>query len=305
MNIWLWIFGVMTGMALLGVGGEVPVSGPMALVEVPVMVSGEVPAAGKRVRGELPEFAGTDVHHSIYLPADFDVSKKWGLIVEFTGNFFPRSGSTGEVSGANLGFSVTLGKGFVWVVLPFVSENGKRNEITWWGSEEKTVSYAKACVRRAMAEFNIDPKRVVLCGFSRGAVGVGYIGLRDDEIAGLWSAFLTHDGFDGATEWKKTMWGSPLEMYRKGAVERLKRLKGRPFWVGQYSGTEKIEAFLKEAGLMNEARFRFGTVPVREIFPGFPFGVVKSPHTDLWALYPSESADRVREWLRVEVPVGR
>jgi hypothetical protein len=267
------------------------------LAEVPAMEQGAV-AAGRRVRVTEPEYAGTDVHHSLYLPADFDASKPHPLIVEFTGNFHPPSRSTGEVGGARLGFAATLGKDFVWLVLPFVATDGKHNEVTWWGDEAATVRYAKTCVRRVFEKYNIDRSRVVLCGFSRGAIALGYIGLHDDEIASLWSAFLSHDNFDGLREWKKTAWGTPLEKYRAGAAERLRRLRGRPFWVGQNPGTEKTEGLLRTLGVADAARFHFESVPMKTIFPTIPHGLIQSAHNDVWPLYPTESSERLRAWLR-------
>lgn len=278
---------------------------PRPLAEIPVMTQGE-PRPGLRVRQTEPDYAGTAVHHSLYLPPGFDTTRRHPLIVEFPGNYFPPGGNenSGDVNGASLGFAATLGKEFVWIVLPFVSKNGMRNEKTWWGDEEATARYAKSCVTRAMRLYNIDPKRVVLCGFSRGAIAVSYIGLRDDEIATLWSAFMTHDHFDGVREWKKTDWGSPLEKYRKEAACRLKRLKGRPVWAGQNGGTGDIELLVRTQGLGGAGRFQFETIPINEIVPEIPNPFVRHPHTDLWPLYPGPAADRLRAWLKDAARAG-
>ena len=96
-------------------------------------------------------------------------------------------------------------------MLPFVSPDGLRNQRTWWGDVRATVAYAKRAVARTCEQFGGDPNRVVLCGFSRGAIAVNYIGLHDEEIAGLWRGFFTHDHYDGVREWKGTRWGSPLQ----------------------------------------------------------------------------------------------
>jgi hypothetical protein len=271
---------------------------PRPLAEVPVMTQGE-PLPGLRVRQTEPDYAGTEVHHSLYLPSDFDITRRHPLIVEFPGNYFPPGGNenSGDVNGASLGFAATLGKQFVWIVLPFVSKDGTRNETTWWGDEEATVRYARSCVTRAMRLYNIDPERVVLCGFSRGAIAVSYIGLHDDGIATLWSAFMTHDHFDGVREWKKTSWGAPLEKYRREASLRLRRLNGRPVWVGQNGGTGGIELFLKTQGLSDAGRFQFETIPIKEMFPEIPNAFIRHPHTDLWPLCQSPAANRLRAWL--------
>jgi len=84
---------------------------------LPTMTA-EAPAAGRRVRQTPPEYAGTDVHHSLYLPpdwrSDWKVSgKRWPVIVEYTGNHAPGLGSTGEVAGAALGFGLCGGQGYI------------------------------------------------------------------------------------------------------------------------------------------------------------------------------------------------
>ena len=179
------------------------------LLIVPPLASGD-PAPGKRVNVTSEEYAGTDVNHTIYLPPDWMADgEKIPIIFEYTGNHFPQSGSTGEVEGAALGFGLSAGK-FIWVSLPYINEDHTDNEIRWWGDEAATVDYAMQNVPKIIERFNADPDAVFLCGFSRGAIGVNYIGLHDDEIAKLWSAFITHDHFDGVRQWGGTTWGSPL-----------------------------------------------------------------------------------------------
>ena len=171
------------------------------------------PAAGRRVAVTAPEYAGTQVRHLLTLPADWTPDwkargKSWPVIAEYTGNYFPASGSTGEVEGAGLGYGVARGRA-LWVVLPYVAKDRRKNEVTWWGDVEATVGYAKTNLPRICAEFGGDAKRVVLCGFSRGAIGVSFLGLHDDEIAGLWCGLWAHDHFDGVQAWSAP-WGAPL-----------------------------------------------------------------------------------------------
>ena len=117
---------------------------------------------------------------------------------------------------------------------------GQANQPNWWGDEAATAAYAKKVVPKIMAEYGIDPDSVILCGFSRGAIAVNYIGLYDDEIAALWSGLVTHDHYDGVMEWRGTKWGAPLQSYRKAAVERFKRINGRPVLICQNGGTSEI-----------------------------------------------------------------
>ncbi|MEY3110836.1 MAG: hypothetical protein RL079_1521, partial [Verrucomicrobiota bacterium] len=163
---------------------------------LPPLTSGE-PQPGKRATVIAPEYAGSKVRHLIALPDDWTPDwkargKSWPVIAEYTGNYFPTSGSTGEVEGAGLGYGVSRGKA-IWVVLPYVAKARQKNEITWWGDIAATVGYAKTNIPRICAEFGGDPKKVVLCGFSRGAIGVSFLGLHDDDMAKLWCGLWAHD----------------------------------------------------------------------------------------------------------------
>ena len=66
------------------------------------------------------------------------------------------------------------------------------NENLWFGDINATVSYAKTNIPRICREYGGDCSKVLLCGFSRGAVAVSFIGLYDDEIAKLWTGFYAH-----------------------------------------------------------------------------------------------------------------
>ena len=259
-----------------------------------------IPAAGKRVAVTAPEYVGTHVHHMLYLPTDWTSDWKaqgrsWPVVVEYTGNHYPTSGSTGEVDGAALGYGLCGGR-FIWVVLPYVAEDHKHNAVRWWGDEQATVAYAKVNVPRICAEYGGDARSVLVCGFSRGAIGINYIGLYDDEIANLWCGFVSHDHYDGVREWQGTHWGSPLGAYRRGAAERLERLNGRPVLVCQNGGTQDIEDYLSERASLGQ--FTFLDVPVDQIFPDMPNDMVIHPHTDRWLLKDSETRDRALKWVQ-------
>ena len=161
------------------------------------MMTDEQPAAGKRVRQVAPEYEGTEVYHSLYLPVDWKPGGKYPVIVEYTGNKFPPGKGSGEVKDANLGYGMSGGRGFIWVVMPYVEKGGTMNAVTWWGDKQATVEYCKVNLPRICEQFGGDPENVFICGFSRGAIGASYIGLADDEIAALWKGMFTHDHFDG------------------------------------------------------------------------------------------------------------
>ncbi len=265
------------------------------ILQIPELSEGE-PAAGKRVNIIVPEYLGTEVFHMLYLPKNWrKEGEKLPIIFEYTGNYFPKSGSTGEVEDAGLGYGLS-GSKYIWVSLPYISEGQRDNQVTWWGDESATVKYAKVNVPRIIREYNADPEAVFLCGFSRGAIGVNYLGLYDDEVARLWSAFITHDHFDGIKEWKNTEWGTPMEIYRAGAIERLKRVGGRPYLVSQNGDTYGTKEFI-ESVLPTTDNFAISNISTNEIFGRFPHPIAIHPHTDRWAFIPSSYRSRTWKWM--------
>lgn len=246
-------------------------------------MTAEEPAAGRRVRQVAPEYIGTDVYHALYLPEDWKLGDKYPLIIEYTGNRYAESGSTGEVKDANLGYGLTGGKGFIWVSMPYIEKGGQRNAVVWWGDKQATVEYCKTNLPRICEQFGGDQRSMFICGFSRGAIGASYIGLADDEIASFWKGMITHDHFDG-----DRIWDYP-ESDRKSALLRLARLKGRPVLVcGEANG------FLRDH--LELATFTFLKPPVGEIFK-IPEGKVINPHSDLWMHRDSRYRDEARQWL--------
>lgn len=260
------------------------------------------PSPGKRAVVTAPGFADTEVHHILYLPPDWTPEKRWPVVVEYTGNYAPNLGSTGLVEDAALGFGLSGGE-CIWVVLPYVGMDGRCNERTWWGDVDATVAYAKANVPRICEEYSGDPDAVVICGFSRGAIGVNLIGLRDEEIAKLWCGFFTHDHYDGVKEWRGTDWGSPLEKYRREAAARLQRIDKRPVMVSQNRSAGATREYLDD--VVSLVNFDFLSVPVKQIFGEFPNEIAVHPHTDRWLLKPSEERDRVRDWFAATIKPDR
>ena len=247
----------------------------------------EDPAPGKRVRQVAPEYKGTKVYHTLYLPTDWQKAKHCPVLVEYTGNKFPACGSTGEVKGANLGYGLIGGEGFIWVSMPYIQKGKKENAVTWWGDRQATIDYCKLNLPRICKEFGGDMKNLFICGFSRGAIACSYIGLADDEIAALWKGMIVHDHFDGQKKW-----GYP-QSDRTSALERLARLEGRSVMV-----CGNANDYLKKYPELGN--FTFLPVPVTKIFD-IPDGLVIHRHTDLWAHRDSLTRQRARAWLQNQI----
>ncbi len=249
----------------------------------------EAPAAGKRVWQQAPEYRDTDVYHSLYLPQNWLPGKKYPVLVEYTGNKFSPGQGSGEVKDANLGYGISGGTEFIWIVMPFIAIDKNHNAVTWWGDRKATIQYCKQNIGRICEEFGGDFDNLLICGFSRGAIATSYIGLADGEIAGLWKAFITHDHFDGVRKWPY------LHSDRQSALHRLSRLQGRPVLVCGQRATIVREDFLAEH--LELAEFTFLDISISSIF-NIPEGPYLHSHTDLWMHRPSIYRDHVRRCVR-------
>ena len=132
-----------------------------------------------------------EIYHVLYLPKDWKPHKKFPVIVEYSGNgpYHDRNGdiSTGLVEGSKLGYGLSGGVGYIWLCLPYLNSKGTENVRKWWGDAPNydpipTVEYCKRTVKSVCHKFGGDQKRIILCGFSRGAIACNFIGLYDDEI---------------------------------------------------------------------------------------------------------------------------
>ena len=251
------------------------------------MMTKSAPSPGKRVRQVALEYNGTQAYHSLYLPTDWQRGKSFPVLIEYTGNKFVPSGSTGEVKDANLGYGLSGGKGFIWVTMPYIQKGKKENALIWWGDRQATIDYCKVNLPRICADFGGDTNNLFICGFSRGAIACSYIGLADDEIASFWKGMITHDHFDGQREWEYQA------SDRESALRRINRLNSRPALI---CGDEN--SFLKDH--TDLADFTFLPVPVNDIF-SIPEGEVLHPHTDLWAHRESSTRQKARAWLKQKV----
>ena len=265
---------------------------------LPPALTNEQPAPGKRVKMVAPDYAGTEVYHSLYLPDGWQPGERYPVIVEYTGNKHAVSGSTGEVKDACLGFAIARELPALWVVMPYVSADGQASMHTWWGSQERTTAYCLANLQHICQDWGGNPDELFLCGFSRGAIGINYLGLHDDEVASVWLGFYSHDHYDGVREWRGTDWGAPLTHYRREAAARLARMQGRAALISQCGTTQSIEAYLRDNQLEQAGQFTFLSVSMGELFPDIPNEVMVHSHTDRWLLFDSPMQATVIQWFR-------
>lgn len=280
------LLGAVTTLALpaTAFSGEMPdlSTVPPDLTVPPVMMA--EPAAGKRVPLTTQGWEGTQVHHTLYLPVDWKPDARLPVLVEYAGNGGYRNKfgdvSDGSVEGSKIGYGLSGGKGFIWVCMPFVEvkDGAKSNAVKWWGDVSETKRYCLATVRAVCRDWGGDAGAVVLCGFSRGSIACNYIGLHDDEMAGVWRAFLCYSHYDGViTTWPYA--GAD----RASALERLKRLAGRPQFICMENGVEPIRDYLSQTGITGD--FTFTTIPFHN-------------HNDAWTLRDIPERRAARGWLQ-------
>lgn len=246
-------------------------------LEVPALSAG-LPAAGKRVKVGL---------HVLYLPTDWKPGAKLPVIVELAGNgrYTNKFGdvSTGLPEGSNLGYGLSAGRGFIWLCSPYLNEKGDAIAITWWGNPptydpQPTLKYLRETVKSVCHDYGGDESKVVLCGFSRGAIACNYLGLYDDETAKLWCGFLSYSHYDGVKTWPYP------HSDRESALTRLKRLGNRPqFICGEGSNAQETEAYLRP--LLPKSDLTFQSTGFRN-------------HNDAWTLRPSPAREEARAWLK-------
>ena len=232
------------------------------------------PAPGRRVRQTVEAYAGTQIHHLLYLPTDWEPGRTYPLIVEYAGNCW-RS-SPGTVEGSNLGYGLSGGKGCIWLCLPFVDPPNGVNALNWWGDIEATVAYCKTSVEHTCAAYGADPGAVFIAGFSRGSIACNFIGLHDDAIAALWRGFVCHSHYDGVRTWPYP--GSD----RRAAAARLQRLGHRPQFVSHENDVEETRAYLYKS--CPDGRFTFVSLPFAD-------------HTDTWVLHDIPPRRQLRRWF--------
>lgn len=249
--------------------------------QVPEVRQGQ-PAPGLRVWQTLEQYEGWSVAHAVYLPTDWKADQKYPVLFEYPGNggFKNSLGDTsdGTVEGCRMGMGLTEGKAAIWVSLPFVDVRERRHAINWWGDPEETVRYCKLAVKSMCERWGGDRERLVLCGFSRGAIATSYIGLRDDEIAGLWRGLIAHSHYDGVRTWPYA------DSDSTSALLRLSRFKNKPQWISHEVTVEKTEQYLRKAGLLHE-EIRFVSLP----YPN---------HSADWLLKDMDEANQARAWWR-------
>jgi hypothetical protein len=249
------------------------------------------PSPGQWVRQQLPAREATAAYHCVYLPTDWEPGKTYPLLVTFPGNG-PFRSRFGDISGGMpednvMGIGLSGGQGWVVLGLGYL-DSRKQLQPTgqWWGDVAATIDYTKEAVRFVCANYGADAQRIILLGFSRSAIGAGFVGLNDDTIAPLWRGILCYDGWERQEDMARNRYGydkisysyDPNDFDGTGAARRFERLAGRPLLV--VGGRGDLES-LRRSG---DHRVEF-------------LGKSHRNHSVLWTLRDTPERAKARAWL--------
>ncbi|MCH2382937.1 MAG: hypothetical protein MK290_09520 [Pedosphaera sp.] len=291
------LFSTKTSLNLLGLVAALPLARAEAPdirsvepdLTIPKLETGQ-PDAGKRVKQTIPGYEQTRVYHVTYLPTDWVKGKRYPVLIEYAGNNHRGAYgdiSTGRPEGSNMGYGISGGRGFIWVCLPYLNAAGDDIALTWWGDSKNrtarpTLDYCHKTVPWICEKYGGDTDRVVLCGFSRGAIACNYLGLHDNETAKLWRAFIPYSHYDGIATWPYPA------SDRDSALTRLKRLAKRPqFICHEVTGSRLNLAATKKwiESTSIKANLTFAETGFRN-------------HNDAWLLRTSPAREHLRAWLK-------
>ena len=291
------LFSTKTSLNLLGLVAALPLARAEAPdirsvkpdLTIPKLETGQ-PDAGKRVKQTIPGYEQTGVYHVTYLPTDWVKGKRYPVLIEYAGNNHRGAYgdiSTGRPEGSNMGYGISGGRGFIWVCLPYLNAAGDDIALTWWGDSKNrtarpTLDYCHKTVPWICEKYGGDTDRVVLCGFSRGAIACNYLGLHDNETAKLWRAFIPYSHYDGIATWPYSA------SDRDSALTRLKRLAKRPQFIcheitGSQFNLAATKKWIESSNI--KANLTFTETGFRN-------------HNDAWLLRTSPAREHLRAWLK-------
>jgi len=242
------------------------------ILTVPEVEEG-VSFPGKRVRVYLPEYP--EAYYVLLLPYNYTDRIKLPVIFESPGNPCLK-GSDGLPDTSCLGYGICHGIDYIWVCVPFVTNTGSILRSYWGKDPLSTVSFWLAVLDDLNSKFRIANDKIVLAGFSRGAVSTSYIGNYNDEISSKWCAYFAHSHFDGCCQ---TLLGSSDE--RINRIQKKKVL----ITVGEKDIAKKCSQGAYEKLIKKGCSATYIEVPDLK-------------HSPSWILEDSESAYKAREWLR-------
>jgi fermentation-respiration switch protein FrsA (DUF1100 family) len=150
------------------------------------------------------------------------------------------------------------------------------------------MAYLHAALQQTFSLYGGDPDRVVITGWSRGAIATGALGLHDDATSSLFKAFIPYSHLDGDCGWVDQ--GDTVANSDQALHDRWERLDGRPMlYLGECAvATEDGPAWLTKLGLNGS----HATSGMEFMTTGW------ANHNDAWVLRNSTARTYMRQWLK-------
>jgi predicted peptidase len=90
---------------------------------------------------------------------------------------------------------------YIWVNLPILNATGNKMIDSYYPENpSSTVACWLAILEDLNKKFPIDNNKIILAGFSRGAVAISYIGNWNGTISGKWAGYFAYAHFDGCCQ---------------------------------------------------------------------------------------------------------
>jgi lysophospholipase L1-like esterase len=242
----------------------------------PLMITGN-PTPGQLVKQYGEETVSQNIYHALYLPKNYTPGKLYPVIVEYPCNEW--YGLTGKVEDANMGYYLSGGQDYIWVIMPVIDSASLNNLNTGWGSNSNTIKYLKTNLRKVLETYGGDPSKVILTGFSRGAVNCNFMGTNNDDVADIWLGFLPFAHMDG---------GLIPDHTDTNGMTRVGRTYGRSTFVAY---GEKDDAGSKNSLVGYNNLMNWG-------YPTEKCAIPDMTHTDLWVKFDNPSRQKARKWLQ-------
>ena len=268
--------------ALFGLGGLALMltacggATPDSQANVSAMAGNEAAATGDlKLSYAMPEADGETIAYRVYLPSGWSADRQWPMVLVLHGyggtadSPFDDAGGALQREAEKHGFVVVSPNGYNGMAdyganLPLPSALPRAGEAPAMTPQEESA-LAEADVRnvlgKAMADYNIDPRRVYLMGNSMGMTGVLHFARTEPE---RWCAISASGG-------------PPWPDY---PVERLKPIAG----VLLVHGGQDDRAKASDTQLLTERMKTAGIDARMELIP-------EGTHGDAWIRYLPQTLD--------------
>jgi len=221
------------------------------------------PEPGKRITVFIDDYP--EAPYVLFLPYNYHEGRKLPVIMESLCIFL-------TTEDAVLGYGLSKGMNCIWVTVPYVDDEGK---LSSWNYPECTVKYWLAVLEDLNNKFAIDNSKIVIAGFSLGAMTTSYIGNWNNEISSKWSGYFAYAHFDDCCFQQQGNFN-----------ERILRIKDR-------------KVFLVAGGKDSARRCSIKSY-YKLIQKGILVDYMEVPdaiHCPYWILEDSKYTENARQWL--------